>query len=447
LERNLAKFDEAARNSVVLLGEKIWLHEGIGSERSGRRLWNSAAELFGGFNMDAIGIDEKSSEKNEMSGHSAVAIDKRSEVHDLPVENIKASEFWIRSDWEEGLDSLAESIDINGLQQFPAVRDNGDGSYTLIFGHRRYLSYKQLGRKTVPCYVLDTTAENAAFLLLIENLQRRQLHPVDEARTIKRVADVLKVKDVEIARRIRWKPNVVNERLAVLKLPEYMLAKVGTSPESRLTFTHLLTLSRLWDPNWSDRQFEVSGLYNKTIQYAVSTTELKELAALFKEGKSNLLPKNLRDRLLGSRSMTAAMARLYLTPESVVTGEGDKAKRMREVAQGLSKKELERLIVTAVEAEWPYERTRQKLLDMVESRLQTGEKRVASRQSGLQRLVLKTLELRKKLADTREEIEDIAKSNPKQFGTFWEAIRRLHKQLDPIEALVTDTFMGDGHKQ
>jgi ParB/RepB/Spo0J family partition protein len=397
--------------------------------------------------MDAIGVNNKSSEKNEMPGHSAAAIDRRPEVHDIPVEKIKPSEFWIRSDWEEGLDSLAESIDLNGLQQFPAVRDNGDASYTLIFGHRRYLSYKQLGRKTVPCYVIDTTAEDAAFLLLIENLQRRQLHPVDEARTIKRVADKLGVKDIEIARRISWKPSVVSERLAVLKLPEHMLAKVGTSPNSRLTFTHLLTLSWLWDPNRSDRQFQVSGLYNKTIQYEVSTTELKDLVALFKEGKSNLLPKNLRARLLGSKSMTAAMARLYLIPESAVTGDDDKAKRMREVAQGLSKKELERLIVTAVDAEWPYERARRKLLDMVESRLQTGEKRVASSQSGVQRLVLKISELRKKLHDTREEIEDIAKSNPKQLGTLWEAIGQLHKRLDPIEALVANEFLGKAHKQ
>jgi ParB/RepB/Spo0J family partition protein len=397
--------------------------------------------------MDAMSVNEKSGDKNKMSGHPAEVTDKRPELRDIPIEKIKVSEFWIRSDWEEGLDSLAESIDLNGLQQFPAVRDNGDGSYTLIFGHRRYLCYKQLGRKTVPCYVIDTTAEDAAFRLLIENLQRRQLHPVDEARTIKGVAKKLKVSDAEIARRVGWPRSVVNERLAVLKLPEYMLAKVGTSPDTLLTFTHLLALSRLWEPSRSDRQFQVSGLYNKTIQYGVSTTECKDLVALFKEGKSDLLPKNVQDRLLGSKSMTAAMARLYLTPESAVTGNDDKAQRMREVAQRLSKKELERLIVKAVDAEWPYERTRQKLLTMVKSRLQTGEKRAASSQSGVQQLVLKISELRKKLHDTREEIEDIAKSSPKQFGALWEAIVQLHKRLDPIEALVTNAFLGKAHKQ
>jgi len=397
--------------------------------------------------MDSLDVTNKCRKKGEVEAPVAAPAEKRPEVHDIPIESIKVNECWIRSDLQEGLDSLAESIDIDGLQQYPAVRDNGDGSYTLIYGHRRYFACKELGYKTVSCIVMDVTAENAAFLLLIENLQRRQLHPLDEARTIKKLAEAYKLREVEIARRLRWNPSVVNERLKVLELPEHMLAKVGTDPESRLTFTHLLALARHWDRDRSDRQFEVSGLYNKAMQYHISTTELKALVTLLQERKSNLLPKNLRDRLLGSRSMTAAVARLYLAPESVVTGDGDKAKRMREVAQSLDKQELERLIVKAVDAEWPYEKIRQRILDIVESRLLDGRKTAASRQSGLQQLVLKISELSKRLHDTREEIEDIAKSNPKQFGTLWEAMVQLHKRLDPIEALVAKTFMGDGLKQ
>jgi ParB family transcriptional regulator, chromosome partitioning protein len=398
--------------------------------------------------MDMNEKTEKFIEKKNIKRSHTGLVNRSLEIHDIPIEKIQENEFWIRSDSEEGLDSLAESIDKNGLQQFPAVRDNSDGSYTLIYGHRRYLSCKRLGHKTIPCYIVDTTAENAAFLLLIENLQRRQLHPIDEARTIKRFAETYKLKDVKIAKRLGWSPSVVNERLAVLKLPEYMLVKVGTAPESRITFTHLLALSKLWDPEWSERQLEVSGLYNKTIKYAVSTTELKALAALFQEGKTKLLPKNLLDRLIENRAMTAAIAVLYLTPESVIIGDSDKAKRMREIAQKFSKKKLEHLIVTSVEAEWSYEKTRQKFLDIVESRLQNSNKSATIPSSGthdgIHGLVLKISELRKKLTDTRYEIEETANEHPKQLGALWQEIKLLHKQLNPIEEVIKDAFKRAG---
>ncbi len=392
--------------------------------------------------MDVTDTTTQGDVNNEAAGSVAVATDSKPAIHDIPIEKIQVNEFWSRNDWQEDLDSLATSIETDGLLQFPAVRDRGDGTFVVVFGHRRYLACKRSGRKTIPCYVIDVTAENAAFLMLTENFQRRQLHPVEEARTIRRIADEFKLKDVEVALRIGWKANVVNERLAVLRLPEEMQKTIGIDPESCFKLTHAVTLARLWDDKRSDRQFQVRKLYEKTIRHKLSTTELKELVAFFKDGEFDRLPDRLRVALLSSKWMTAAMAGLYRSPHQVVLGKDPRARAMAAAARNLNRDELEDLIAGAVEAEWTYEKISQKLLKTLEKRLDAATPKDPDHQSGVDRLLSCVSLLDQQLAANRDEIEELARSNPKELGAIWFAIVQLHKRLQPVATLVSKSVNG-----
>jgi ParB/RepB/Spo0J family partition protein len=388
--------------------------------------------------MDSIEITKKCGDNNMMLQVSRRLLSMRREIRDIPIESVKVSEFWIRRDWQEDLDSLAESIDIDGLLQFPAVRDNGDGTFTLVFGHRRYLACKQSGRTTIPCYILDVTAEDAAFLMLTENLHIKQLHPVDEAQAIRRIAREFNLQDAAVARRMGRKANVINERLAVLVLPPEMLAEVSTDSRSRFTFTHALTLAKLWDDERSDRQVHARQLYEKTIRHALTTLELKALASLIKEGDFDHLPERLKMYFMSSELMTAAMVGLFFHPESIVPGKDRRAKAMKAAAKRLQRHELEDLIVKVIEAGWSYEKACQQLLKRLGKQVDASDENDTDQSTGVDRLMSCISLLDKQLDGSRDEVEELAKSDPARFRSVRFAIVQLRKKLHSITVLASE---------
>lgn len=392
--------------------------------------------------MDEINVIEERGVKDEVTGQPAPLADNKPVILEIPVEKLQPNEFWLRSDSQEDLDSLSESIDAHGLQQFPAVREKGDGSYTIVSGHRRFLAYKESARKTIPCRILDVTEKEAAFLLVIDNLHRRQLRPLDEARTIRLIADKFQLTDIEVARHINWKANVLNERLAVLRLPEEIQQKIGDDAKCAFKFTHAVTLSRLWDEDRSDRQLQVRKLFEKTILHKLSTTELKDLVSVFQKGDFDHLPDRLRTPLLSNRWMTAAMAQLYLSPHGAIGGQDRRAKGLRAAARKLDKRELEGLIAEAVRAEWTYEKTVQKLLKRLERRQDPGDPNGPAPESGVDRLLACVSAVDHQLAASRDEIEGRVRSNPKELGAVWHAIVQLQKKLQAMATLMDEAING-----
>jgi len=351
------------------------------------------------------------------------------ELREIPLDKIKISEFCQRDDAEEDLNVLAESIEQHGLLQFPTVTDDGDGYFTLIFGSRRYLAYKCLGRQTIPCYVKNVSLQKAAFLSIIENSVRKSRHPVEEARILKQIKDQHDLTDAELAAEIGWPQSVVAERLAITKLPDDVLEKVDTRSESPFKFSHALALAKLWETSRHNREMEVRELQNKTITHGLSSNELKELANLFKDGLFELLPDKLRVYLVKAKSMTAVMAKLYLTPEIVILGNSNGAQRMREVAQMLSKKELENLIVKAVKDEWALEKTKQRLSDMIKAKAEPAEQQQEPK-SSCQKLLGDISLMDSRLDACIAEVPDLAKSNSGQLDGLCREVKRLRSKLE-----------------
>jgi len=126
----------------------------------------------------------------------------------------------------EGVAGLAESVRAQGVIQPIVVRPDGEGSYELVAGERRWRAAKAAGLPTVPALVRETDDRDSLLLALVENVAREDLSPVEEARAYAVLQDEFGLTLGDIAERVgRSKPSVSN-RLRLLDLPDDVLALV-----------------------------------------------------------------------------------------------------------------------------------------------------------------------------------------------------------------------------
>ncbi|MDR0839070.1 MAG: ParB/RepB/Spo0J family partition protein [Oscillospiraceae bacterium] len=136
---------------------------------------------------------------------------------------------------------LSASIAKYGVLQPLTVRREGRG-YELVSGERRLCAAKLAGVRDVPCIVLDVGEEQSAAIVLVENLQRRDLDFLEEARALDRLRELYNYSQEEIARLVgRSQPAVAN-KLRLLKLPPELLYAVRAAG---LTERHARALLRL----------------------------------------------------------------------------------------------------------------------------------------------------------------------------------------------------------
>jgi ParB family chromosome partitioning protein len=123
----------------------------------------------------------------------------------------------------EGVTGLAESVRAQGVIQPIVVRPDGEGSYELVAGERRWRAAKAAGLPTVPALIRETDDRDSLLLALVENVAREDLSPVEEARAYAVLQDEFALTLGDIAERVgRSKPSVSN-RLRLLELPDEVL--------------------------------------------------------------------------------------------------------------------------------------------------------------------------------------------------------------------------------
>ncbi len=120
---------------------------------------------------------------------------------------------------EESLKELSESIAIHGIIQ-PLIVVKKDDHYEIIAGERRWRAAKMAGLKEVPVIVKEYTEREIAEISLIENIQRKDLNPVEEAVAYQKLIEDYGLTQEELAERISKNRTVVTNTLRLLKLPE-----------------------------------------------------------------------------------------------------------------------------------------------------------------------------------------------------------------------------------
>lgn len=146
---------------------------------------------------------------------------------------------------EAAIDALAESIREHGLLSPLLVRRVGPGKYELIAGERRLRALKKLGRTRAEAIIVAAYDMQSAILALIENIQREQLHFLEEARACRAILDSEGMPQEELARQLGRSPSALANRLRLLHLTaETQQAVVETG----LTERHARALLAVTDP-------------------------------------------------------------------------------------------------------------------------------------------------------------------------------------------------------
>ena len=155
-------------------------------------------------------------------GKKAEAIETHPSV--LPLNKLVAGKYQPRTRMDEGaLNELAESIRTQGIMQPILVRAlaaNKKGQYEIIAGERRYRAAKLAGLKEVHVLVREVEDENAAIMALIENIQREDLNPLEEAHGVKRLLDDFGLTHEQAATAIGRSRSATSNLLRLLNLTE-----------------------------------------------------------------------------------------------------------------------------------------------------------------------------------------------------------------------------------
>lgn len=166
---------------------------------------------------------------------------------EIPLDHIERNPFQTRTRFDDSqLAELASSIAATGVVQPILVRPlsspNGQARYQLIAGERRWLASRRVGKSTIPAIVRQVSDEQTLEITIVENLQRADLNPMEQARAYQRLSQQFKLTQEQMATRTGKERASVANFLRLLRLPETVQHKVESG---ELSFGHARTLLSL----------------------------------------------------------------------------------------------------------------------------------------------------------------------------------------------------------
>lgn len=172
---------------------------------------------------------------------------------------------------EDKIEELAASIRANGIIQPIVVRRNGE-RFQIIAGERRWRAAQRAGLLRVPCVIKTIAEENVLEISLIENIQREDLNPIEEANAYSRLLEQLQVTQEEIARRVGKDRSSITNSLRLLKLPAEIQKMVE---DEKLSMGHARALLAL---ETSDEQTSAAEeIINKGLSVRATEAMVKKL--------------------------------------------------------------------------------------------------------------------------------------------------------------------------
>lgn len=164
---------------------------------------------------------EKSNSENEIEVVKEVIKEVIKEVDTVDINKIEPNKFQPRKFFnEDSMQELADSIKQHGLIEPLIVQKNEEDFYSIIAGERRWRAAKIAGLKNVPVIVKDYTSQQAMEVALIENLQREDLNPIEEAEAFNKLIMDYNLKQDELAEKVCKSRVAITNSLRLLKLDE-----------------------------------------------------------------------------------------------------------------------------------------------------------------------------------------------------------------------------------
>ena len=212
-----------------------------------------------GRGLDAIFLDN-SIEEEETHGENKVSQIKLSMIDPKSDQPRKYFD-------KEALEELASSIAENGLLQPILVREYGDSRYQIIAGERRFRASKLAGLSEIPAIVLDKDDRKVAEIALIENIQREDLNPVEEAMAFRALIKEYDLTQEELSEKVGKSRSAIANTMRLLDLPDEILTMVAAGD---LSAGHARTLLGVKDRD------NMLILADKTIEFDYSVRQLEE---------------------------------------------------------------------------------------------------------------------------------------------------------------------------
>lgn len=228
------------------------------------------------------GLNALVSEAEYETGGSAASASNAASETKLPIEDIVPNPNQPRIHFNETeLRELSESIQEHGVLQPLLVRKHGNG-YEIIAGERRYQASKLAGLEELPVIIKDVNDEEMLALALIENLQRSDLNPVEEAKGYRQLIDASGMTQEALSKAVSKSRSAITNSLRLLDLPEVVQQMIF---EGKLTAGHARAILAV---PYEDARIRLA---EKAVAEGLSVRATENLAPLFSAGET---PKTSR---------------------------------------------------------------------------------------------------------------------------------------------------------
>lgn len=293
--------------------------------------------IFGDEVMESAAEEQEA--KHQAKSKKAQEPEKKEEDSDIgrelmvKVTSIEPNREQPRKDFnEEAMGELAESMKVYGVLQPLLVQKKSD-YYEIIAGERRWRAAKLAGLKEVPVVIREYTKQQTMEIALIENVQREDLNPIEEARAYQRLIQEFELKQEEIAARVGKSRVTITNSMRLLKLDERVQEMLI---QNQITGGHARALLTVED---GELQYKLAG---KIIAENLSVREIEKIVKSLSK-KKNPKEKNVEDESLALifRDLEERMKSAMGTKVSI--NRKDKNKGRVEI-EYYSESELERIV-------------------------------------------------------------------------------------------------------
>ncbi|MFZ7942356.1 MULTISPECIES: nucleoid occlusion protein [Bacillaceae] len=212
-----------------------------------------------------FGLGDKGEQEVELE--KDLDIERNEEIKKIPINQIIPNRFQPRTVFdEEKIEELSRTIHIHGIIQPIVVREFAVDKYEIIAGERRWRAMKKLGWAEAPAIIKNLSDTETASVALIENLQREELSPIEEAIAYGKLLELHNLTQEALAQRLGKGQSTVANKLRLLKLPqpvqEALLNKVITERHARALIPlknpekQVALLAEVIERNWNVKQTE-----------------------------------------------------------------------------------------------------------------------------------------------------------------------------------------------
>lgn len=203
-------------------------------------------------------------------------VPKNKQIQDIELDKIVPNRYQPRREFsDDSIKELAETLDKDGLLQPIVVREDGEDHYEIIAGERRYRAAKSLNWETIPAIVNNMNDDQAASLALIENLQREDLNPIDEAKAYTNLMKLNDLTQTALAKDMGKSQSYVANKLRLLKLDDDVQKALV---EGKITARHGRALLNLSD---DDQERVLKEIEDKGLNVKQTEEIAKDVNAYF----------------------------------------------------------------------------------------------------------------------------------------------------------------------